>query len=125
MTEYQKTESGGKTMTEHTPGPWHVSDPIDGRDIPYGIDDAKGHHLADVSDNHYGNPLPVEANARLIAAAPDLLAALEAMERRISTFGNPSHFDWSHDSNDRAMVNQARAAVAKAQGKEHHDPEAT
>ena len=58
-------------MSQHTPGPWKV--------VPYEKDsaweciEARGAHLACVSKAE--NP----ANARLIAAAPELLAALEQM----------------------------------------------
>jgi hypothetical protein len=56
-----------------------------------------------------------EADARLIAAAPDLLAALERIE----------DLDWSHDSAESAMVKvqvEAAAAIAKAKGSENVAP---
>ncbi len=56
--------------SKHTPGPWHL-DPHTQSDVW-----ARGHsypsHIADVAS---GNP----ADARLIAAAPDMLAALREL----------------------------------------------
>jgi hypothetical protein len=53
-----------------------------------------------------------EANARLIAAAPSLLAALEAFDDAFSHYceGDP-------DSDEVSALYQARAAIAKATGK--------
>ena len=75
-------------MSAHTPGPWHVEDGFsvvgtrrtvteyfvrrDGQDIAI---------AADILDPETGEPS--EANARLIAAAPSLLDALEAAEKWI------------------------------------------
>lgn len=65
--------------------------------------------LATVHQGWYGEGdtgYPVEANARLIAAAPALLAALKDLER---TAGQASMFD------DPVRV-AARAAIARAEG---------
>ena len=58
--------------TKHTPGPWKVDE---AEDLPLAVieDTADGHGIAELGER---NPCSV-ANARLIAAAPDLLAALE------------------------------------------------
>jgi len=74
-------ERGQTTMTqiEHTPGPWLV-----------GRGDTKGEFsvwtrqphtgtLATVHDEDINGQFPAEANARLIAAAPALHAALEKL----------------------------------------------
>jgi len=50
-------------VTEHTHGPWHAS-----RKFVY-VSDINNRCIAEVFDRH-------EANARLIAAAPDLLDAI-------------------------------------------------
>lgn len=83
----------------HTPGPWEAQ----GRNVlakrPFGYvcwcDKQKGQH---------------EANATLIAAAPDLLAALEAL------LANLDDADATKDENgnDFADILQCRAAIAKA-----------
>ena len=61
-----------KTETNHTPGPWHIGG-HNGGDLIMATGDDEG-VLATVygtTQNEYA------ANARLIAAAPELLAALE------------------------------------------------
>lgn len=51
-----------------------------------------------------------DANARLIAAAPELLAACRALVERSQTI-------YTHSTNiEPAYVKQARAAIAKAEG---------
>lgn len=58
-------------MPDHTPGPWHV-DVIYGRDES--VFDKDGQLVAAHGAFHL---ITGRANARLIAAAPDMLAALE------------------------------------------------
>ena len=57
--------------TKHTPGPWHVKN---GNSI-YASNRYIGLSL---SGHLYGNDLPQEANARLMAAAPELLEIVKA-----------------------------------------------
>ncbi|MBS7790293.1 hypothetical protein KTR66_09815 [Roseococcus sp. SDR] len=88
--------------TKHTPGPWAVSD---GGVFP-AIWDADGRHLATMSD--CGDEM--EANAQMMAAAPDLLAALRValdhMQASIETCRRAPH-----------DIAAARAAIAKAEGR--------
>lgn len=89
--------------TQHTPGPWNYSGPceITGR---YSI--FHNGPLAYCADTT-AKPGDGEANARLIAAAPDLLAALQNVA---------ACFDANDpDSMANAMAD-ARAAIAKATG---------
>jgi hypothetical protein len=98
-------------MSKHTPGPWTaISDPLHFyslttiiagnvlRGIPQVRIDVGG--KADIAE--------LETNAFLIAAAPELLEALETLERLA---GLPSMQD------DPARV-KARAVIAKARGQE-------
>ena len=85
----------------NTPGPWEVSDT--GANI-YG---ATGDIVASV----HGLPKPHltsegKANARLIAAAPELLKALKNLV-------DESHFGLARRNKAREL---ARAAIAKAEG---------
>lgn len=88
-------------MSKHTPGPWRFSShPHDGNymRIHCGSDPREGDNLR----GYCG-----EANARLIAAAPELLEALQAFANEIVPI-NP---------HDPLWVN-ARAAIAKATGEQ-------
>ena len=59
---------------KHTPGPWAIGLQVDNERAQ--IITADGEHLC------YVEQYPVLPNARLIAAAPDLLAALEAAQNQ-------------------------------------------
>lgn len=68
--------------TKHTPAPWYIVDAING-DWPTGceicIDDVEGGNPATdycIASAVHGDPDTLIANARLIAAAPELLEAL-------------------------------------------------
>jgi len=92
------TNDNAARETGHTPGPW------DTRKGSYGIEiHASGYCIAEIVSAFHESV--DEANAKLIAAAPDLLAALIFL-------GN----DTNH-----AMTEMARArmneAIAKATGK--------
>ncbi len=91
---------------KHTPGPWHTGIGKAGR-IIYAAD---GFAVADATvfhGRHQGDgPSTTEVeNARLIAAAPELLAALEAITNESVCL-------------KAAIVEQARAAITKAKGEE-------
>lgn len=92
--------------SQHTPGPWHPwvhdSNTITASDSS---------HIEPVC--FLNNKLPPEvaaANGRLIAAAPELLAALQAL------VGEADLGEVDLDDADRALLNYARAAIAKATG---------
>ena len=69
---------------QHTPGPWGIKPMIDedevgvftGPKAPYDWGDAGSRYVCIVTKSRGGMPETL-ANARLIAAAPDLLAALQ------------------------------------------------
>lgn len=104
-------------MTKHTQGPWQVSD-LD----PVVViaeseqDDADDSFIAmTMPDSETGRSVATErdyANARLIAAAPDLLAALEAM---LAEFGN-QRFKVQRDFSKMVNIEAARKAIARAKG---------
>lgn len=66
-------------MTDHTPGPWTTdTDRCFKHDDSIGVRGPDQMFVAAAWDfNRYDREEEVKANARLIAAAPDLLAALE------------------------------------------------
>lgn len=65
-------------MTKHTPGPWGAQAMYD-NNLTIGIDypegDDRDHYLAEVT---CGDPDELQANANLISASPELLAACKA-----------------------------------------------
>lgn len=69
--------------SKHTPGPWKAGVGVDGEADRWGVWAAYGNrqwHIATVENGAPGDTLETEAaTAHLIAAAPDLLAAVEAM----------------------------------------------
>lgn len=88
--------------TTHTPGPWTVSQPSE----KY-IDTATG----SVAALTYG---ATKADAHLIAAAPDLLAALTKLVANWDANHIPSALDDLSPPN--LDIGAARAAIAKAKG---------
>ena len=87
---------GAKTMTTHTPGPWYLMP--DGQDY-YHIFSPNGPVVASMGVKSAGD-------ACLLAAAPDMLAALKAALPKIEASD-----DWAIG---QGLVNQIRAAIAKA-----------
>ena len=93
-------------MKWHTMGPWRFND--------YGEiicgpedDELRIAELAPWEKRHISE---MTANARLIAAAPDMLTALNGM---LTFYGMNED---SHHETQRAVHNAARAAIAKAKG---------
>jgi len=102
-------------MTPHTPGPWHVSKAFVCREIR--ADD--GPFIASVYDHTmtYGER---NANARLIAAAPALLAALQTLHDDVIRHGcTEGDGDAWLAAFQRLMTSMeaAGAAIAKAEGR--------
>ena len=101
-------------MSKHTPGPWNIAG--DGQtESSCRIIDDENRFVLRLEGMDYGRDED-QANARLIAAAPDLLAALHELaeigeggviERRET--GKPT---WSALE---AVATIARAAIAKAE----------
>jgi hypothetical protein len=101
-------------MNKHTPGEWKVGPASSGRgpsddggDYPITVwEDDYPHIIAEVinktrEDTHQ----PAEANAKLIAAAPDLLEALKECHEYI--VGYPT-------MQNRPITGRARAIIKKA-----------
>ena len=93
-------------MTQtHTPGPW-VACPGNARQV-YKIEtNARGNQNDGYEIAALRGP-DKDANARLIAAAPDLLAALDYLVRARDKGWKIDETGWDH----------ARAAIARATGK--------
>lgn len=77
---------------KHTPGPWHFGEfeLYPGAGLRFNISQAEGAtytpNYSDVAQTIAGEDLIIqEANARLIAAAPELLAALQTIGTHVMT----------------------------------------
>lgn len=102
--------------SKHTPGPWTWRNGGN----HYVLEDAKGEVVADDGSAYgeysgwfQGEP---SADAVLIAAAPDLLAALQdilpTVERMLAARWEPAGIE----APERRSIEAARAAIAKATG---------
>lgn len=97
---------------KHTPGLWEVEDPMGPDTLSIVQADRLPHTWVIIASVHSDDPdesgprisqIEMEANARLIAAAPDLLDALERVEWWLSTVPQGA-----------AMRDVCRAAITKA-----------
>lgn len=112
-----KTETKAKhtagLAAAHTPGPWHLENTSKhafSGGMPKIVAEC-GHHIASITWNGH-NERNGDANARLIAAAPELLGALETLINCHT--GAP----WQTEAVRRAAWLKVQAAIAKATGEE-------
>lgn len=100
--------------TTHTPGPWHTAKREGGIAIEHREEKPYGWSQSEVA-LVYPLAMPEKgtgkANARLIAAAPELLSALEEMR---ALFGD--HMQYDDEGYETAAILNAQAAIAKARG---------
>lgn len=107
-------------MSNHTPGPWKAHKPgdlgpmqhdwdITGGVAPDPVTNARYLFVAKVLKTAHPNPMwrqdeENEANARLIASAPDLLEALEAVKAALSQNATyPADLDFVRNVTERAI----------------------
>lgn len=92
---------------KHTPGPWRFVEPSL---LPFRIESPDGEYVTQIkyvpSGRAEGETI---ANARLIAAAPDLLEAVKALQY-VLTECDDNYAKWP-------QWEQAEAAIAKAEGR--------
>ncbi len=95
-------------MSAHTPAPWAVDGTLHSGDLDVISADGRIAMIDDSRATGWNEPT-IKANARLIAAAPDLLAALQMVEAI-----------WSRDQtaniDPESPVAKVRAAIKKATG---------
>lgn len=100
------------TKQTHTPGPWTAN--------PARFVAGANGDVAIVNDHHsliavaYVRNGEEQANARLIAAAPDLLAACRAVAGMEQRARAGEYIDWTSNGNEAIQL--VRAAIAKAEG---------
>ena len=92
--------------TQHTQGPWSIEldHASNTSEFIRARIDGEMHDIASLLCDETGN---ASANARLIAAAPDLLAALQAIVTG-NVYGNPTQWNLA--------IDRGIAAIAKATG---------
>lgn len=98
--------------THHTPGPWTWRD---GNVLTWNVvavGDAECIPIAEIPrpDNDGHGYLSADANVRLIAAAPELLAALNAL------FQTACKHRWKVNSDEPDTIELARKAITLAEG---------
>lgn len=95
---------------KHTPGPWHRNiKPASKYNVVFA---GRNTHVAAVKTEGLSEA-EIEANMDLIAAAPELLDALQAIVAECS----PGNRPYSTDSYlPEHLLEQARVAIAKAMG---------
>lgn len=100
-------------MTKHTPGPWTREEGQRFRhDQSAGIKAADGLFVATALDkNRIDLDAEVEANARLIAAAPELLDALKSALLELERINKNIYVLVDH-----FVIEEIRGAIAKAKG---------
>jgi hypothetical protein len=93
------------TEFEGTPGPWFVSDRPSGHRAEVAAKEPGGPVILFPASAAWLSPAERQANARLAAAAPELLRACEAIIA-----------GWGHQDGVLRAVQLARAAIEKAAG---------
>lgn len=101
--------------TQHTPGPWNISGVRDGGGLWLHIGAAGSPMvLASMNEVH----ADTEANARLIAAAPELLEALTDpdLSEAIYAWSNEKNIGSEEYDRRSVKVEKMHAAIARATG---------
>lgn len=103
-------------IAQHTPGPWRAGTWGALQEHAVVVIDQWDEQVADTSDLLKDWAI-CEANARLIATAPDLLAACNALTARLHALVTSGDCgNWSIEDEDSYMA--AIAAIAKAEGRQ-------
>jgi hypothetical protein len=95
----------------YTKAPWHICE-VTGRNLKL-IRDENGYCVAEAVKpaNSGAAYIDADANAALIAAAPEMLAALELMNELFA-----DHAQYDDEGFETAAIVAAQAAIAKARG---------
>jgi hypothetical protein len=91
---------------QYTPGPWTTDGSARGGDLDIIAPSGRVALIDCEPRGDFQSEVVLESNARLIAAAPDLLIALEACLHRLA----------HHDDQSVPECEMAQAAIAKAVG---------
>ena len=97
----------------HTPGPWEA------HENGHIYAEERASAVARIFENSYHRDGEAQANARLIAAAPDMLAALERFDVYLDRFTDCEGSDLTGaylSYEGQQAIAAARAAINKAKG---------
>jgi hypothetical protein len=99
------------STTKHTSGPWFVNGPFDEPTDLFirATVDGENFDLANLQCDETGQH---DANAKLIAAAPDLLKQLIDLVETVENIMGCSF--WEHSEDDDRLLMDAKAAIKKA-----------
>jgi hypothetical protein len=104
----------------HTPGPWKAVDVTSEKTLVYRRIDAGKKNVGFAGSYKQRDTTEAEANARLIAAAPELLEALELIADRKNWTTVNGELVWNDFYGNEFItehaIDIARAAIAKAKG---------
>lgn len=100
--EFEPASSGGVEGMQHTPGPWLVERCPEGLDIY-----APAGRVAMLNDNEPEEGNNLLPNAYLIAAAPEMLAALQRLGELLEDW--PTMRALSASGSERATANKIEA----------------
>jgi hypothetical protein len=105
-------------MSKHTPGPWKID--VGARTKTARGISAQTRNIVNFNGLSAPSSTQTAANARLIAAAPDLLEALRSFAAAaypVAEAINKRGHNWSEAYLDQ-VLDTARAAIAKATGEQ-------
>jgi hypothetical protein len=99
--------------TKHTPGPWFYTGKHNDCEVRYVGTNREDHYHEEVATLYHGEGEEQIANARLIAAAPELLEALKwYVENDDTNIGMEGNEFWEEG------LERGKAAIAKATGEQ-------
>lgn len=103
------------TQAKHTPGPWSAVSYVNGK---IALEDDQGLGTIALVDTVHTikDPREQEANARLIASAPELLEALELAAQALQSCYEVDSYPANGGTEQDKALATARAAIAKAKG---------
>lgn len=108
-------EPSEEVKLSHTPGPWEI-EPKERREHPLFVMDSNGDRIARCDGLNMADfgpdPQHAKANARLIAAAPDLLAALKLLYAETADYIRVNNLGDVHHNQSMQL---ASAAIVKAE----------
>ena len=112
-----KQRSTSQVKDKHTPGPWIVAEDQVGDNDGNVIADVTKYNEWNTTEGIVTNEMPWEANARLMAAAPEMLEMIKEMTELLYEIGERLDNELVSESLMR-IVKRSRSYVARIEGDE-------